>query len=401
VRSANEGEENDRFRGVEVSNRALLVPFTAMANPEPDHYTVLGVTRSASEFEVRAAYRKLAREHHPDANPSPEAESTMRRINQAWETLRDAEKRSNYDRQNPLQRRTVVRPMRAQRPPAAPPRPRPQRDPFRSEDAPRSEARPGVEFNGDPSVNWYSIVGVREDAPKQEILKALSRMAGGLNGADISATEFTRRRNQMRDAWAILGDQHMRAAYDRARKQPRPEPAKAEWSAAAPTPPPGYRLGPAVINDQTIDKGMRLEGADLRGADLRGFDLAGIQLKDAKLQGADFEAASLRKADLAGADLSGANLRFADLSNADVSAANLRQADLTGAALHATNFFRASLVGAQLSDAVGPGINLDFADLARADFTNAKITPQLIERGKLGATVMPNGEVAGSSAKED
>ena len=374
-----------------------------MPPPDPDHYAILGVSRTASELEVRAAYRKLAREHHPDANPDPEAEARMRRINQAWETLRDTERRSTYDRTLPSLRRPVVRPMRAQRPPA-PPRPRPQNDPFRTEDSPRRESAADVEFTGDPTVNWYRELGVREDAPRPEILKALARLASSLNGADISATEFTRRRTQMREAWNILGDQHMRAAYDRARKNAQGKPPSAASPPEpppAPAPPPGYRVGPVVLNGLSIDKGAELVGADLRGADLRGLDLAGIDLRNAKLQGADFEAASLRKARLAGADLSGANLRFADLSNADASTAAIRQADLNGAALHATNFFRANLSGASFANAVGPGINLDFADLARADFSGATITPQLIERGKLDATVMPNGEVAGIPSAKD
>ncbi len=376
-----------------------------MPPTEPDHYTVLGVARTASVIEVRAAYRKLARENHPDANPSPEAEGAMRRINQAWETLRDVERRTQYDRLLPRPRRTVVRPMRTgSRQPPAPPRPRPQADPFRAEDAPRTESRAGVEFTGDASINWYSEIGVRGDAPRQEILKALSRMATNLNGADISAVEFARRRNQMRDAWAILGDQHMRAAYDRARKAAptRPAPGTADPEPEpSPAPPPGYRVGPVQVNGVSVDKDALLEGADLRGADLRGLDLAGIDLRNARLQGADFEAASLRRAKLAGADFSGANLRFADLSNADVSTANLRQADLSGAALHATNFFRANLAGASLANAVGPGINLDYADLARADLSGARITIQLIERARLDATILPDGEVAGAASLQD
>ena len=49
-----------------------------MAAPEPDHYAVLDVARTATEVEIRTAYRRLAREYHPDANPSPEAEQRMR-----------------------------------------------------------------------------------------------------------------------------------------------------------------------------------------------------------------------------------------------------------------------------------------------------------------------------------
>lgn len=394
-----------------------------MPAPEPDHYATLRVAPTATAVEIRTAYRRLAREHHPDANPSPEAEARMRGINQAWETLRDAESRSLYDRQLPGRARPAARPMRAQPPPRAPnrPRPEPREQPFSPEDAPRRESGPGAEYTGDPTINWYREIGVREDAPRQEILKALSKMAGSMSGADISATEFTRRRNAMREAWAILGDQYMRAAYDRARRAQTatanpgsdrqggrpgtpgdeshgaPNPESKIQNPNSPTPPPGYRLGPVSINGYAIDSGADLRRADLRGANLRGLDLAGIDLRDARLQGADLEAASLRKAKLRGADFSGANLRFADLSNADASAATLRQADLTGAALNATNLFRANLAGASLTEAVGPGINLDYADLARTDFTGAKITPQLIERGKLNATILPDGSQSPSA----
>ncbi|MEO8541002.1 MAG: pentapeptide repeat-containing protein [bacterium] len=366
----------------------------------PDYYLVLEVSRTATEVEIRTAYRRLAREHHPDANPSPEAEARMRRINEAWETLRDAVKRDNYDRLLRGTPRPAVRSVRRQPPPRRP-APAPAANPpagqeppaWFNEDAPRSKEG-SVEFKGDPSINWYAKVGVREDAPRPIILKALSRMAGELNGSNITATEFTRRRNEMREAWAILGDQYMRAAYDRARKEPRPQPASSEAAPESPvTPPPGYRLGPITVNGHAVDKAAQLRGVDLRGADLRGLDLAGIDLREAKLQAVDFEAASLRGAKLNGSDLSGANLRHADLSNADASGATLAQADLSKAALHATNLFRTNLSGATLAGAVGPGVNFDYADLRRADLSGARITEQLIRRAKLGGTVMPDGSV--------
>jgi len=361
-----------------------------MSGAPSDHYAVLEIARTATLVEIRAAYRRLAREHHPDANPGADAEVRMRRINEAWEILRDPAKRTAYDRLLP---RPVVRAVRRQPPPRAP-RERPKTDWF-AEDAPRASAA-SVEYHGYLAVNWYREIGVREDAPAHEIRKALARMAAQMNGADISATEFTRRRNLMREAWAVLGDQYMRAAYDRARKASAQAPPPAGERPPAGRrprvePPPGYRLGPVTINGHVLDKDASLPGVDLRGADLRGLDLAGIDLRQASLQGADLEAASLRRANLEAADLSGANLRYADLSNANCTAATLRQADLTGAALQAANFFRANLAGASLADAVGPGINLDYADLARADFTGAQITPQLIARGKLENTILPNG----------
>jgi molecular chaperone DnaJ len=64
-----------------------------------DFYEVLGVKRDASEKEIRAAFRRLARRHHPDVNPgNAEAEAHFKEINQAYEVLSDTEHRKAYDR---------------------------------------------------------------------------------------------------------------------------------------------------------------------------------------------------------------------------------------------------------------------------------------------------------------
>src|SRR5579871_6074952 len=63
-----------------------------------DYYSVLGVPRTASEADIKAAYRKLALKYHPDRNPNnKEAEGKFKEAAQAYEVLSDAKKRKNYD----------------------------------------------------------------------------------------------------------------------------------------------------------------------------------------------------------------------------------------------------------------------------------------------------------------
>lgn len=63
-----------------------------------DFYAVLGVTRDASEAEIKKAYRKLAMEYHPDRNKSDQAEERFKEITEAYEVLRDTDQRAAYDR---------------------------------------------------------------------------------------------------------------------------------------------------------------------------------------------------------------------------------------------------------------------------------------------------------------
>jgi curved DNA-binding protein len=63
-----------------------------------DYYKTLGVSKSAEEKEIKKAYRKLARQYHPDVNPDDaSAESRFKEINEAYEVLSDADKRKMYD----------------------------------------------------------------------------------------------------------------------------------------------------------------------------------------------------------------------------------------------------------------------------------------------------------------
>ena len=62
-----------------------------------DYYKVLGVERTASDEEIKKAFRRLARKHHPDINKAPNAQARMQELNEANEVLRDKEKRAAYD----------------------------------------------------------------------------------------------------------------------------------------------------------------------------------------------------------------------------------------------------------------------------------------------------------------
>jgi len=69
-----------------------------MATQQQDFYDVLGVARTASQEEIKKAFRKLAMQFHPDRNKEPDAEARFKEVNQAFEVLSDPEKRAAYDR---------------------------------------------------------------------------------------------------------------------------------------------------------------------------------------------------------------------------------------------------------------------------------------------------------------
>ncbi|WBL36971.1 DnaJ domain-containing protein [Tepidiforma flava] len=381
-----------------------------------DYYAELEVAATASFEEVRAAYRRLARAHHPDVNPSEEAAERMRRINEAWEVLRDPARRAEYDRSRPAGAARAFAGARGTRPGPAgaagqgtarprarpsgaarqAPRPRPAEPP--PQDGPPGGAG-GPRIDG--AVDWYGFLGVPAGASREAVRQAIADLAEELLGSGVSGERVTKQRQRLREAWAILGDERLRAAYDRAREEHlRMTGAAGPGTGASPARengrvPAGWRQGPVAVGGLTVEAGADLRGADLRGADLRGLDLAGCDLRGAALTGANLEACSLRRANLGGARLDGALLRWADLSHARCEGASLRQADLGQAALAGTLFARADLSGATIAGAVGPGVNFEFANLARADFSGALVTPSLIARGRLESTVFPDGSVRG------
>ena len=66
--------------------------------PNTDLYAVLEVDHNATQEELKRAYRRLARQHHPDTNSDPAAEAKFKEVSQAYEILSDPERRANYDR---------------------------------------------------------------------------------------------------------------------------------------------------------------------------------------------------------------------------------------------------------------------------------------------------------------
>ncbi|MDR2137831.1 MAG: DnaJ domain-containing protein, partial [Synergistaceae bacterium] len=68
-----------------------------MAVQYKDYYEILGVTRTASQDEIRKTYRKLAKKYHPDVSKDKNADKRYKEINEAYEVLKDPDKRAKYD----------------------------------------------------------------------------------------------------------------------------------------------------------------------------------------------------------------------------------------------------------------------------------------------------------------
>src|SRR5258705_12421248 len=69
-----------------------------MAASKRDYYDILGVSRNATDEEIKKAFRRLAKQYHPDANKEQGVEARFIEIKEAYEVLRDPQKRAAYDR---------------------------------------------------------------------------------------------------------------------------------------------------------------------------------------------------------------------------------------------------------------------------------------------------------------
>ena len=80
-----------------AAGRALPYPSRSMATTERDYYEILGVERTATDAEIKRAFRKLAQQWHPDVSNDPAAHERFKEINEAYQVLSDPERRQRYD----------------------------------------------------------------------------------------------------------------------------------------------------------------------------------------------------------------------------------------------------------------------------------------------------------------
>ena len=96
-----------------------------MTGPAPDHYALLGLTRTATAREVTQAYRRLVRRLHPDTRQDEPDGRDLEQVIAAYAVLRDATRRAEYDRQLAATPTRTARPRVAQRPGQVFPEPEP------------------------------------------------------------------------------------------------------------------------------------------------------------------------------------------------------------------------------------------------------------------------------------
>jgi len=199
---------------------------------EQDWYAILGIDPSAGPDAVRAAHRRLAKQWHPDTNPSPGAHDRMSELNRAREVLLDPAARAAFDRSRRVreQRETaqarvhsVAGPVRTVlirtkvRAPRPPSRPEGPEGPQASGSLrPRRDAAGIYGAEPDLTRDWFAFLGVTPTANDGEVRAALRRAALALQVPGISAVEFARRSAELRAANASIGTAAARAAFQRA-----------------------------------------------------------------------------------------------------------------------------------------------------------------------------------------
>ncbi|QZX49371.1 DnaJ domain-containing protein [Mycoplasma sp. E35C] len=161
---------------------------------EPNYYEVLGVEENATKEQIKRAFRKLAREYHPDVNKSPDAEAKFKEINRAYTILGNDAGRFDFDRR--LKQRK-----QQQAAQATPPPPR-----------------------ANKNENYYQILRVSETDSREKItiqykMMKLQYDAGGLYAKDAHSVEMSRR---IKTAYEVLSDPNKRLKYNLYLKQTSP-----------------------------------------------------------------------------------------------------------------------------------------------------------------------------------
>lgn len=128
----------------------------------PSHYEILGIPATSSASEIKAAYRKLAFEYHPDRNQSESAAERFFQINSAYEALIDPIRRASYDRLQAMTRDRVPSAPRPQTPPTKPagqtrpqPKPKPSSEP---EPEPEPAPKPPTRANPEEVVRLTGLL---------------------------------------------------------------------------------------------------------------------------------------------------------------------------------------------------------------------------------------------------
>jgi len=156
-----------------------------------DYYATLDIPASASDAEVKAAYRRRSRLFHPDRNPSPDATRRMAALNEAYTVLANAARRAAYDRDRPSR--------------AAAPRP-----------AGVVPAGGRGAFQPDRLPDWYEFLDLHMNATVAVILRTAQTLRAEIPAAHYAEKDEERLLAQLRTATTTLTDRRLREIYDKA-----------------------------------------------------------------------------------------------------------------------------------------------------------------------------------------
>lgn len=162
-----------------------------MAVQTPDHYATLGIEPTATPAEVRSAYRKRSRELHPDRNRAADANRRMASLNDAYATLSNRDRRSDYD---------LVRP-------------RPKLEPRPITVVP-AEGRGS--FQPERLPDWYEFLDLHMDSSSAQVIEAANRLGHEVRMDNYTELDEARLILQLRQAVDILTNPRTRKVYDAA-----------------------------------------------------------------------------------------------------------------------------------------------------------------------------------------